>query len=178
MKSAYKAEWLHNLNITKEVKQWQKSKLISPDQVTAIQAEYPSSFFHPNMMIRILLFIASLIAILGIAGLFFLFFEDGGHDTFSSAAILYGAASLFVLEKFFIQSKHDYESGVTEALLYQAVGFILSGVIVFTDFNVHVVMVSCLVLFSLAAIRYHDLVLSIAALVSFVYVVFFEMYEM
>ena len=178
MKSAYNMEWLHNLTIIKEAKQWQKSDLISSEQLMAIQTEYPSSFFHPNMMIRILLFIAALIATMGIAGLFFLFFADGGQDAFSFAAIFYGIASLFFLEMVFIHKARHYKSGVTEAILYQSLAFIISGIIGFTDFNERVVILSFLVLFALSAIRYHDLISTMVAMGSFVYLVFFELYQM
>jgi uncharacterized membrane protein YgcG len=178
MKSAYNTTWLHHLNLLKEVKHWKKNKLISAEQLTAIQAEYSSSFFHPNMMIRILLFIAALIAIGGVSGLFFLMFEGGSQEFISIMCIGYGAISIGILEKVFIQNARHYKSGVTEAMLYHAMGFVIGGIGGLTDFNEHVVIICCVVVFSLAAIRYHDLISTTAASFSLAYFIFFELYEM
>lgn len=178
MKSAYNTTWLHNLNLLKEVKQWYKNNLIGPDQFTAAQAEYSSSFFHPNMMIRILLFIASLIAIGGVTGLFFLMVEQTSEEVISIMCIGYGVISFVFLEKVFIQNGRHYKSGVTEALLYHSIGFTIGGIGGLTDFNEHVVILSCIAVFSFAALRYHDLISTTAAIASFAYFVFFEFYEL
>jgi hypothetical protein len=178
MKSAYNTGWLHNLNLVKEAKQWQTSKLASAEQVAAIQAAYPIGFYHPNMMIRILLFVAALIAIGGVTGLFFLIMADLTDEVISVMAIAYGIASIVILEKMFIQHANHYKSGVTEALLYQAMGFIIGGLAGLTDFNEHVVTVSFVIVCLLAAIRYHDLVSTAAALIALAYLLFFELYNM
>lgn len=178
MKSAYNPTWLHNLNVVKEAKQWQKSNLISSEQFKAIQAGYLTAFYHPNVMIRILLFIATMIAISGVTSLFFLFVSGASDQVISVMALGYGMLMILFLEKIFLGNSRHYKSGVTEALLYHAMGFIIGGIAGLTDFNEHAIIISCMVVFALAAVRYHDLISTTLAVFSVVFFVFYEMYEM
>lgn len=178
MKSAYNEIWLHNLQLAKETKQWCRQGLIDQQQFTTINDEYKSGFYHPNIIIRILLFIASLIALSGITGLLILLVADKSNETIiSTLSLIYGVVSFTILEKIFISSNHHYKSGVTEALLYHSIGFTIGGVAGLTGFNERVVIVACFLVFSLAAIRYLDLISTAAALCALAYFVFFEMYN-
>jgi len=176
MRSAYNETWLHNLNVVKEVKQWQKQGIISQPQFAAIKEEYQSNFFHPNLIIRILLFIAALLALSGISGILAMMVSDTGQTSVSILCILYGIGSFFFLEKVFIGSSRHYKSGVTEAVLYHAMGFTIGGVIGITDFDEHMMFISCMLMFSFSAYRYLDLVSTTLALLSFAGFVFYEMY--
>src|SRR6478752_2935533 len=101
MKSAYNETGLHNLLLVKEVKQWQKHRLISQEQLASISVTYPASFFHPNVIIRILLFIATLIALSGVTGLltiFVLSLTDGMEEVISVFCLLYGIGAFIFLE--------------------------------------------------------------------------------
>src|SRR5688572_11145842 len=129
MRSAYNETWLRNLNMVKDAKQWSKQEIISREQFESIQSAYPSGFYHPNIIIRILIFIASLIALAGITGLLALMFLDGGEAMMWPLSIIYGLVSFFVLDRFFIASKNHYKSGVTEALLYHAILYTVIGVV-------------------------------------------------
>jgi hypothetical protein len=176
IKSAYNETWLCNLMAIKETKRWLKQNLIGQEQFAAISAAYPSSFYHPNFIIRILLFLATLLALAGISGFLALFFIDGASkEVLSLAAFVYGVASFFVLEKAFIQNGKHYKSGVTEAVLYHAVGFTIAGA---SDFNEHVILWTCLFVFSFAAIRYLDLICTPAAVASFAGILFYECYDL
>ena len=180
MKSAYNETWLQNLLLVKEVRHWYKNQLISVEQLASISVAYPTSFFHPNVIIRILLFLATLLALAGATGmlsLFVLSLTEGVETIISIFCILYGIASFVFLEAIFIGNAKHYKSGVTEALLYHAIGFTLGGIAGLTDFNQHVIIVSCLLGFSFNAFRYLDLISTAAAVLSFAYFVFFEMYE-
>jgi hypothetical protein len=177
MISSYNTTWLRNLAILKEAKTWVKSNIISADQFQSIAHEYPSAFYHPNIIIRILLFIATWIAIGGIAGLFVLVVGGASEATISILCIVYGLASLSILEKLLIQNGRHYKSGVTEAILYQALGFIIGGIGGLTDFNEHVMLLSCIIICLIAAIRYHDLLLTASAFVSLGAFVFYELYQ-
>ena len=178
MKSAYNETWLHHLQLVKEAKQWQKHHLISLQQYASILAEYPSSFFHPNFIIRILLFIASLIALSGVTGLLALFFAEALEEAISVLCVIYGIGSFVFLEGVFISKAKHYKSGVTEAVLYHAIGFTLGGIGGLSDFNVHVMALSSISVFSFCAFRYLDLISTVAAIGSFAFFVFYELYEM
>lgn len=177
MKSAYNESWLRNLQVMKEAKQWRKSGFISGEQLEALKGEYQSGFYHPNLFIRIILFLASLIALAGVTGLLVLMFADIGEEALSIMSLLYGIVSFLFLEKFFIRKNHHYKSGVNEALLYHAIGFTVGGIAGIFDFDADVFIVSCVVVFSFSAFRYLDLISTLAALSMFAYLIFFEMYE-
>ena len=181
MKSAYNETWLYNLLLLKDAKQWQRHKLISEEQLASISAAHSSPFFHPNVIIRILLFLASLIALSGVTGLltiFVLSISDETGQVISVMSILYGIAAFIFLEAIFIRGAKHYKSGVTEALLYHAMAFVLGGMASITDYNVHITTIGCLIVFSLSAWRYLDLISTLGAVGSLVFLLFYELYTM
>ncbi len=174
MKSAYNHDWVYNLAVIKEVKRWWKHHFITKDQFVAISDAFKIPLYHPNVMIRVLLFVATLFALSGVSGFFFLVFADAGETIVSFASIFYGLASFFVLEKIFIGNNH-YKSGVTEALLYHACGFTIGGLAVLTDMNnVTLVLIVSFVVFSFAAVRYLDLICTMCSTLTLVGIAFYE----
>jgi uncharacterized membrane protein YgcG len=166
---AYNKTWLRNLQIVKEAKPWAKQSIISQDQFARIQEEYPSGFYHPNLFIRILLFIATLVAAGGVTGLLALMFGNAfdSEATIGTLSILYGAGSWLFFEMVFVRSNNHYKSGVNEALLYHSVGYTLLGFQLLVDFDEHFFLITSLLLCSFAAIRYADLVATCCAIASF-----------
>lgn len=177
MRNAYNAEWLRNLTLVKEAKTWSKSSFISSEEYSAIANAYPCNFYHPNLIIRILIFIASLLGLAGITGLFAIFFSDLKEDSIAVMAIVYGLVSFVVLEKLVIEGNHHYKSGLTEALLYHAIGFTLIGLAVAMDFEEQGILWTCLIVFSFAAFRYLDLISTLVALCLGAYLLFYYVYE-
>jgi hypothetical protein len=176
IKSAFNETWLYNLAVIKETKRWLKQNLISKEQFAAISEAYTSSFYHPNFIIRILLFLATLLALSGITGLLALIFIDSANkEVLSVLAFIYGIISFIVLEKVFIKNNNHYKSGVNEAILYHAIGFTIAG---FSDFNEHVILYVCLVVFTFSAIRYVDLICTLAATACFAGIIFYECYNL
>jgi hypothetical protein len=177
MKSAYNHLWVYNLAVIKETKRWAKHNYIADEQFVKISEGYKVPFYHPNLIIRILLFVATLLAISGVTGLFFLFVADAGTVGISTMCIVYGIGSFVVLEKFFIKKNH-YKSGVTEAILYHACGFTIGGIAGLNDFdNTQLLLIACLVVFSFSAIRYLDLITTLAAIASFAALLFYNCFE-
>jgi hypothetical protein len=177
MKSAYNTEWLYNLAVIKETKRWVKQGFITGDQLSAIQAGHPCGFYHPNFIIRIVLFVASLLAMSGVLGLFAMMVSDLGESTVLSLCVVYGIASFIVLEVFFIRVNHHYKSGVTEAVLYHACGFTVFGLSGISDGDTHVIFISCIVVFSFSAIRYLDIVTTFLAVGSLAGFLFYEVFD-
>lgn len=177
MSSAYNETLVYNLEVIKQSKRWFKHDFIKRPQLESILNTYSAPFYHPNFLIRILLFVATLIALSGATGFFALIVADIGEDAISIACIIYGIVSFFVLEKLFI-GNHHYKSGITEAILYHSCGFTIGGLAGITDFdNTHVILWSCLIVFSFSAIRYLDLLCTVAATGSFAGILFFEFYN-
>jgi hypothetical protein len=173
---AYNEIGVYNLEVIKQSKRWFKHDFIGKPQLESILTAYPAPFYHPNLFIRILLFVATLIASSGVTGFFTLMVVDIGEEAISGACIVYGIVSFFLLEKMFIGNNH-YKSGITEAILYHSCGFTIGGLAGMSDFdNAHVILWSCLIVFSFSGIRYLDLLCTVAATCSFAGILFFEFY--
>lgn len=177
MNSAFNATRLYNLFVVKETKLWCKAGLIDKDQLAAIHEHYQAPFYHPNFIIRILLFVATVLALFGITGLLALMIADTGEIAISTGCLLYGISSFVFLEVVFINNNHHYKSGVTEAVLYHACGFTIGGVAGLTDFNAHAMLWSGLFVLTFAGFRYLDLLCTLAAVGAFAGVLFFEFYS-
>jgi hypothetical protein len=175
MSFAYNPTDLYHLAVTKEVKRWYKQDMISQEQYERIKAEYTSRFFHPNFMIRILLFVAALIGLSGVTGIMALILDSNLEKTLPVFSIVYGILSFVVLDRFFIANHRHYKSGLTEALLYHSCLFTILGLSGVSDYNEHFTVFFCIVVLSFAAWRYLDLLCSIGAIVSLVQFVFMEL---
>src|SRR5882724_1207198 len=106
MHSAYNALFVYNLAVIKEAKRWAKHNFIAAEQFTKISEEYKTPLYHPNLIIRILLFVATLFALSGISGILGLMFAQTGETFIYSGCIVYGIGSFFALEKMFIANNH------------------------------------------------------------------------
>ncbi len=177
MNSAYNESLVYHLAVIKVSKKWWKHGFIEKQQFENIQQAYAVQLYNPNLIIRILLFIATLFALSGITVFLGLIVAEMNEDVIAIACSTYGIVSFFLLEKLFINKNH-YKSGVTEAILYHSCGFTIGGLSGITDFdNMHVILWSCLIVFSFSAIRYLDLLCTLAATVSFAGILFFEFYN-
>lgn len=173
---AYNKTWFDNLQLVKEAKSWLKEKFISPEQYSAIKETYPTHFYHPNVIIRILLFIASLIALGGVTGLLGLMFGGLLDNFFEELAFFYGIASWVFMEMIFIKNNKHFKSGVNEALLYHSLGWTIGGFAGMIN-NLNIILIFALVLLAFAAIRYVDLICTALAIGVFSYLVFYNLYE-
>jgi hypothetical protein len=177
MNNAYHATDLYNLAVTKETRRWYKQDLITKAQWDTIHQAYPSEFYHPNFIVRILLFVATLLALSGVTGISVLILDSSSESTLSFCSLIYGVISFVVLDRFFIRHHQHYKSGLTEALLYHSCLFTLLGLLNIMDYNTHLSFVACLLVLSFAAYRYLDLVSTLAAIAAFTGLVFFILYD-
>ncbi len=177
MRSAYNEIGLYNLAVIKEAKRWCKQGLIEDAQLKTIKENYVSPFYHPNLIIRILLFVATLLALSGVSGFLGLMISSAGESVYPVACMIYGVTSFLFLDKIFIGKNHHYKSGVTEGILYHACGFTITGLIWMFDFNTYSILYVCFIVFSLVAYRYLDLLTTICATLSFAGILFFTCYD-
>jgi hypothetical protein len=92
--------------------------------------------------------------------------------------ILYGIISWWILERVFVLKNHHYKSGVNEALLYHSIGFTAGGAIAITqDLSVYLITCICMLCFIAAAIRFIDLLSTMAALCCLGYFIFYSLYD-
>lgn len=177
MRTAYKEENLRNLILVKTASTWSKCSFISRVEYDLIKRAYPCAFYHPNISIRVLIFIASLLGLSGLTGLFTLLFSQLSQDALAVMAIIYGLVSFAVLERVVINRYHHYKSGLTEAILYHSMAFLLIGLAVLLDFEEQGVLWTCLIVFLFAAFRYLDLLSTFVALSLGTYLLFYYLLE-
>jgi len=177
MKHAYNEISLYNLAVIKESKRWCHQGLIEDTQLKNIEQEYRCEFYHPNIIIRILLFMATLFALSGVTGFFALLFGNSGEKVLPLACLIYGVISFAILDRILISQYRHYKSGVNECVLYHACGFAIVGLSWMADFKTYVILITCLLVFSYAAFRYLDLLTTIAAIGSFAGLLFYTCYE-
>lgn len=169
---AYNPTALKNLHLTKEAKGWIKKKILTAEQFENIAASYPCQFYHPNIIIRILIFLASVIGISGITGLLALIIKDTSEESIFGLMIIYGLISWVVLDVFFIKTNHHYKSGLTEALLYHSMLFVIIGIVALADFDERTILLVSFLVISIGAIRYLDLISTITSLCLGTYLLF------
>lgn len=178
MKCVYNIIDLYNLAVVKEARRWAKHRLISAEQVEAIRGAYVSKLYHPNLIIRILLFFATLLALSGVSGIFFLLFDDLSETGISIMALIAGIGSFVLVQHVLIDGGHHYKSGVVEAIIYHACAYVIGGVAGLTDANAHVLLLISFVVLTYVAIRYLDLICTILSVLVFAGFLFYECYEL
>jgi hypothetical protein len=172
---AYNKTSLFNLTVVREMKQWFSQGMIRDEQFSKITEAYSSSLYSPNVAIRILLFMASLMALLTGAGLFSLSF-DFSEDATGIALVFYASVSFIFLEVLFIKNNKHYKTGVTEAVLYHSIGCTIFTIEMLSD-SVYTSLIVALLLFSFSSIRYLDLVSTVGALVCTGWLLFITLYD-
>ena len=94
---------------------------ITAEQFTKIGEEYKSPLYHPNLIIRILLFIATLFALSGMSGILGAMFWQIGETFIYFGCIVYGIGSFVALEKMFIANTPLGRRGQPEDIAKAAV---------------------------------------------------------
>jgi hypothetical protein len=92
-------------------------------------------------------------------------------------SLVYGIASFIFLDRVFIHNARHYKSGVTEALLYHALGYTLIGIAGIVNWNPLLMASAFFVVFSIAAFRYIDLIATACAFASLAFCLFYVLYE-
>lgn len=177
MRSAYNETWLHNLEVIKETKRWLNAKFIEKVQFNVIAEAHPSSFYHPNFIIRLLIFVATLMGLSGVTGLFALIILDTNQTIISIGCLIYGIGSFVFVDQAIIKNSKHFKSGLTEALIYHACGFTIGGFAGLVDFEIISVLIVSTIVLSFSAYRYLDLLTTIAAFFTFAYLVFYLFYS-
>jgi hypothetical protein len=117
---AYPTAWARHDARRAAARRWQQRGLLTPAQLTAIEATSPVEYYRPVLFVRIGLFVATLLGVASLVVVVVLFINKGvseiGVITFS---LVVAAAATAVLELVITSSKH-YRSGVDNALLYSA----------------------------------------------------------
>lgn len=177
MNCAYDTRELRHLQVLKEAAHWHRIKFITAEQWTAIRLAHPCKLYHPNLVIRVLLFIATWIAILGVNGIFFLLVSEMPETVKGVLALFGGAGALVLADKALVQRNSHYRSGVVEGVIYSGAGYMVLGLGLITDWNVHLLFLSALGALSYVAYRYLDWIATTFAVLTLAGFLFYECYE-
>ena len=174
---AFNETWLKNLNVVKTARQWRHSNLIDHEQFNSISSAYESKFYHPNFIVRLLLFIATMVVLSAITGLLVLAVMNSSEETISFLSIIYGTVSMIILDRALIKKNNHYKSGITEALLYHSILFIVAGFIEIFENTPEPYAGLAMILFAFAAYRYLDLISTAGSILAFALLIFFILYR-
>ncbi|MGO4288502.1 hypothetical protein [Chitinophaga sp. RAB17] len=178
---AYNSNTLDNLEIKEEAEIALRKDCIDVATYKAIEAAHPVNFYTPNPVIKIGLFILTVIIVCFSLGLLTLMTLDAlrSEKGFAGLCIFAGIACYVALE-LFIREKKLFRAGVDDALLWGAVLLFISSLVAY-DFD-HVSMTSwCLVTFIvtlLATLRFADMVMAGAAFLAFLGLVFSQLIKL
>ena len=164
---AYNGTWLDALLHRDAAQEWHRKGLLSDEQWKLAQERYQSSFYSPNVFVRIGLAFFSLILLSAAIGLFFLFTGADSEGGVAALCIFFGLLSFFVLETWTIRSARHFGSGVDDMLLYFGISVVLGGVYsqlpYYTDTLVYYIL--ALPFLVAGSIRYLDRLLAAAAFI-------------
>lgn len=178
MKTVYNTPELFNLHLVKEARHWHNEGFITAAQLTEIKGKYPSKLYHPNLAIRILLFVASFIAVCGAAGLVFIMLDGNSQAGVGVFMIVFGVGSFFLAEKVFIEKNNHFRSGVAEAVAYSACGFLIFGIGLLTNEDEHVLLMMGVAVMAYMSIRFLDLLCHIVGILTLAGLIFYECYQL
>lgn len=181
---AYNNTWLKNLYTRAQADEAVREGCIATDVHDAIYKAIEVKFYTPNYFVRIGLAILTLVIISFVAGLFGLIFDVS--DSFGFLFGFIGICCFFAVE-FLIRSKSHYNSGVDNMLVWMAAFLIWLGVYWIVEnprwYGNNPLSVSnsdtklsfaALIIFFVLAVRFADVLLSIAATIALLCFTFYS----
>jgi hypothetical protein len=121
--TVYNTTLLSNIVIVNKAKQWYARNLISTEQMAKVIAQYPVTYFKPNIFIKIGLFVFTWFLVSATLGIYSLFTSMifTQFDSFMPYGIvssaLFAGLSFFALEKL-VKWRNWFSNGIDDALLY------------------------------------------------------------
>ena len=177
MRSAYDLKELLALKLLKEARHWHEQGFLSGQQWADIQTTYRSNLYHPNLVARIILFIAAFVALSGASGIFASAVFEASDIVKATLTFAAGAAVFYFTEISLIRRNHHYHSGVVEAAIYHASGYVIVAVGLLSDWNEHVLFIVSILIFLILSIRFVDLVGTGLATLTLAGFIFWESYQ-
>lgn len=165
---AYNETWVENLANKLSLNEWFKKGLISQAELEKCNEEVSEDFYDPNWFIKIGLFLFTGIAISFSSGIFLSLLGLGSNNiTIGVFLVIFSVLSFIVLE-YLIKRNKLYRSGIDNALLYSAIGFLFTGILSFFNFDFvdYLYPLLFLAILTPALIRYADLLVSFGVFVS------------
>jgi hypothetical protein len=177
---AYPKELIETLKIKVVIVDWKNKNFINEDTTLKIEKEYKEGLYTATLFIRIGLFIFTTVLAFAAIGLLTLMSMDGSSDTSVGIRLLIYSFLILGALELFIKNKLPYRAGIDDALLYIAIGFFISAIMVFFSHTENLsekaeLLLSLLFIFPvciIAAIRYLDRLATASAFVCLVFILF------
>lgn len=170
----YTENWVENLKFKAKLESWFKSNLLNQEELDQGIDYFIEDFYKPNWFILIGLFIFTSIAVSFTTTTFLAMVGIFDSEIGLSIALLIVSIGSFVGLEYFIKTRKLYRSGIDNALLYLALGFLYFSILIFFDFSISIYYYP-LFLFVInipAFIRYSDPLVAIVLFFSFFVFVF------
>ncbi len=168
---AYNNQWLDNLHIQRQVSNACSKGYVTIEEVKACEEKYPVKFYTPNFLIRIGLFLLTVVITIFSLGLFALI-SSGNLASLTGLLIFFALLSYGVLE-FIVRSQHHFRSGVDDALIWMTLVFIVLGFNISSDIssleNAALVFIVTIYL----SLRFAHIIMSAIACIAFLALIFF-----
>ncbi|PSL47771.1 hypothetical protein CLV51_102631 [Chitinophaga niastensis] len=170
---AYNRQTLDNLEIKEEAEKALRKDCIDAATFKAIEAAHPVNFYTPNPIIKIGLFILTvIIASFSMGFLTLISLEAIRNESgYAGLCVFFGLVCYGALE-LFIREKKFYKAGVDDALLWSAIGLFLCALAIKGNTSLSTWSICVLVLTLLATLRFADMALSGVAYLAFLAFVF------
>jgi hypothetical protein len=169
---AYNKTSLLNKAIQEDVTTDFENDLITVEELQQIKQKYPVQFYTPNMFIRIGLFILTLIVLSFSFSFFSLLFMNSLESAWKGLMLFFAILTYVALE-FMVQTKHHYNSGVDDALLWNFAGMLFGSIALIIDSGT---LTNCIIAFFISlycVIRFADRIMSIVTFLSLLAILFF-----
>ena len=169
---AYSSSDMEHLFIREQAAEALDQHCIRQIEYETILARFPVNFYSPNLFIRIGLLILTIVILSFSFGIGILLFQNTSDTSLAGLAIFFSLVAYLALE-FLIRGKQHFRSGVDDALLWGAAGFLFGGISYISNAGD---LANCILIFIIAlsaALRFADRLMSFAAYVALLGVVFF-----
>lgn len=170
---AYNSQTLDNLKIQEEAEKALRKNCITVPTYKAIEAAHPVNFYTPNPVIKIGLFILTVVIISFSLGLLSLMAMDmlRNEDGFAGLCIFAGLVCYGILE-IFIREKKLFRAGVDDALLWGAILLICSSMVIVGHISASTVCLVVCIVTVLATLRFADMMIAGVAYLAFLGFIF------
>lgn len=158
---------LDALSVLEKAREWHARRLLSDAQWQAVQAQFPSRFYSPNVFVRIGLGVFCLLLLLAAMGLAGVLVEPDGQWAFATFCLFWGAVWIVLLEIWAIDRLRHYGSGLDDMLLYVGISTMLAGLYAFLNYSTDTLVywVFAWPFLVLGSLRYVDRLMTAAAFV-------------
>ncbi|TDE17401.1 hypothetical protein [Dyadobacter psychrotolerans] len=168
MKKGYNETWVDNLAIERIAKSWLSDGLISAEQFSSVEENFPHNFYRPGLFVRIGLFLFACIACSFFSGFLSLMLYETGKYSYVPITLLSFSGFVFMLN-YLIKDRRLFHSGVDNALLYSAVFSLLACMFLYFEDRLEIPQycMIILVILSVAIYIYADIFCSAAFFATF-----------